>query len=203
MQPPEYESDHTTAFIFGQEVFSVQGRKADNSEIARKIREVRKSLGLKQEGFAERLDFDQTTISKWESAKARPTPDALVRIASVAGQTDTKRFFLAQAGIPFSDAGDIDFGLESLAHQPRQDAKAALGHLNQGNKEPKRKADRDYAWDRELLIFVIETIDSELKKRGRKLPSHKYAEMVALSYEFCHRTGQRDSSIVERLLKIA
>jgi transcriptional regulator with XRE-family HTH domain len=57
--------------------------------------------------------------------------------------------------------------------------------------------------DHDLVIYVIEALDAELKKRKRQLPIRKYAELVALFYELCQQTGQRDASIMGRLLKIA
>lgn len=54
------------------------------SEIADKIRERRKNLGLSQEGLAERLHVSPKTISSWENGKsaiklenAKPLSDEL------------------------------------------------------------------------------------------------------------------------------
>lgn len=58
-------------------------------------------------------------------------------------------------------------------------------------------------WDPDLLAFVIETVDAELRKRERTLAIEKFAQMVVLFYEFCRSTGRRDSDMVERFLKIA
>lgn len=70
-----------------------------NALISAKIRFLRKALKLKQEEFAAKIGVDQTTVSKWEKVKARPTPDALVRIAALADEVD-KLFFLEHAGLP-------------------------------------------------------------------------------------------------------
>lgn len=74
-------------------------RKTDNELITQRIRKVRKDLGLRQEDFAKRIGLDQTTISKWETGNAKPTPDAMVKLASVSEGID-KIFFLEHAGLP-------------------------------------------------------------------------------------------------------
>lgn len=58
--------------------------KWNMSEIADKIRERRKNLGLSQEGLAERFHVSRQTISSWENGKsaiklenAKPLSDEL------------------------------------------------------------------------------------------------------------------------------
>lgn len=50
-------------------------------EIARRIREIRKNLGLNQAEFAEELGVAQGSISKWESGRETPRIENLRRIA--------------------------------------------------------------------------------------------------------------------------
>ncbi len=64
-------------------------------------------------------------------------------------------------------------------------------------------AKKEILWDRELLTFVIQTVNHELKKRERQLPDRKYATLVALFYELCQQTGKRDSAMMGELLKQA
>ena len=46
----------------------MKGRKTmDKKELGRKIKELRKSKGWTQQELADRMNFDRTTISKWES----------------------------------------------------------------------------------------------------------------------------------------
>jgi transcriptional regulator with XRE-family HTH domain len=47
--------------------------------------ELRKACGLYQTDVAERLNVDQTTISKWENGEALPRADKLFLIAEVYG----------------------------------------------------------------------------------------------------------------------
>lgn len=144
---------------------------------AERILQLRKGqLRLDQEEFAKRLDVDQGTVSKWETGKATPGPHTYMLLANLA-TGDLRRQLLADGRVgsmqKTSPAGDV------VARAPGAEL------------------------DRDLLSYVIEVIDVELSKKGLKLPSKKYAEAVILSYEFCHRTGQRDSDMVVRLLKLA
>lgn len=53
-------------------------------DTAKKIREVRKNLGLTQAEFAELVDATQGSVSKWETGRETPRYDALVKIAKAA-----------------------------------------------------------------------------------------------------------------------
>jgi phage repressor protein C with HTH and peptisase S24 domain len=55
------------------------------STLARNIVALRKHLGDKQAAFAERLDVDQSYISKWETKNAEPAGRSLARMAELAG----------------------------------------------------------------------------------------------------------------------
>ncbi len=54
-------------------------------------------------------------------------------------------------------------------------------------------------WRPDLLYFAAEMVDEELERRklGRENP--QYAELVALVYGFCHKTGNRDRDMVRAL----
>ena len=73
--------------------------KKERSLVSQRIKDLRAKLGLNQTDFAKQLDTDQGSISKWEGGKVVPTPDALVRMASLADGVD-KLFFLTNAGVP-------------------------------------------------------------------------------------------------------
>jgi transcriptional regulator with XRE-family HTH domain len=62
---------------------------------------------------------------------------------------------------------------------------------------------RSENWDPELLVFVIETVSDNLRNMGRELPPNKFAQIVVLFYEDCHKSQSRNPVMVERLLKIA
>lgn len=52
---------------------------------ARRIREIRKNLGMNQAEFAAALGVSQGSVSKWEAAKEQPRTTALLKIAELAG----------------------------------------------------------------------------------------------------------------------
>ena len=47
-----------------------------------KLKELRKSVNLKQQELAEILNLDASSISKYETGKAMPSPDILLKIAN-------------------------------------------------------------------------------------------------------------------------
>lgn len=47
-----------------------------------KLKELRKSANLKQQELAEILNLDASSISKYETGKATPSPDILLKIAN-------------------------------------------------------------------------------------------------------------------------
>lgn len=63
-----------------------RGYRRDMGQIvARKIRQLRISLGLNQSEFAERLGVTQATVSRWEKG-AMPEGDKLAKLAEMAGE---------------------------------------------------------------------------------------------------------------------
>ena len=68
-----------------------------------------------------------------------------------------------------------------------------IGEL-QGSREP---------LDVGLLAFVVDALNRALKKPGCSLTTPKYAEVAAILYDFCLKAGGRDSSMAERLVRLA
>ena len=54
------------------------------------IRELRKKLGLTQEGFALKLGVAPMTVRRWEAGKTHPLPMARKLIDEIAKEADTK-----------------------------------------------------------------------------------------------------------------
>lgn len=153
--------------------------------VAGRIKALRKSLGINQTELAEDLGVSQRTVSEWETGDHMPPPVCLVAL----GRFDYNNadWWYEQAGPRFAERLKRQRAVQEMRAEQRNRALAGEGSF----------------WDPDLLRFVIEAIDSELEKRGKKLPSRKYAELIVLSYEHCQETGRRDSEIVGRLLKIA
>ncbi len=95
-----YESENILTFIPRQGKKCVPVKKKSADDLGSRIKALRIKLRMNQSAFAEALDADQGTISKWEKGKNRPTPDAFVRIAKLAGDPADKMYFLDQAGVP-------------------------------------------------------------------------------------------------------
>ena len=99
VEPLEYARKHMQGCISGSRGIFVPFGKKERSLVSQRIKDLRAKLGLNQTDFAKQLDTDQGSISKWEGGKVVPTPDALVRMASLADGVD-KLFFLTNAGVP-------------------------------------------------------------------------------------------------------
>jgi transcriptional regulator with XRE-family HTH domain len=169
----------------------VSVRKKQNVGTGSQIKALREKLGMNQTAFAFALGTRPSTVSKWESDHNRPSPDVFVRLAKIADGAE-KLFFLEEAGLPPS----YFYGekmLPEIKEASTRVVSRALGAV----------AEKEILWDRELLTFVIQTVNHELKKRERQLSDRKYATLVALFYELCQQTGKRDSAMMDELLKQA
>lgn len=184
-------------FIFGSREICMPVRKKVRTPEAERIFQLRKQLNLDQEGFAAKIGVDQGTISKWENGRVKPGPHTYRLLASLA-RGDLRSQFLKDAGLVFMGGA----GFEPSSVSEGSPLSKAIESVP-GEGLSRNEIAAVPPMDLDLLTFVIETIDSELKKRGLKLPSRKYAEAIVLSYEFCHRTGERNSNMVGRLLRIA
>lgn len=91
------------------------------------IKKLRKDAGLTQTQLAKRLDLQQTTVSCWETGKAKPTPEMLLQLAKL---FDVSVDFLLDA--PSSDENttpqDLQFALfgthEAIDDEVMDDVKA-------------------------------------------------------------------------------
>jgi transcriptional regulator with XRE-family HTH domain len=64
---------------------TAEGEPSQATDLAARVRALRKSLGLSQAGFASRIGVDQSNVSRWE--RGAPPDDAhIVRLAELAGQ---------------------------------------------------------------------------------------------------------------------
>jgi len=61
--------------------------KIEESELARKIRELRSKLGLTQEQFAAKVGVTFSTVNRWENGKGKPSPLAMRQIEELMDRT--------------------------------------------------------------------------------------------------------------------
>lgn len=155
------------------------------NHISARIRALRKHLEIDQTAMADELGVTQATVSGWENDEFPPSPMALMAIGRL--DSNNTMWWYEQAGSRFARRLEIQRGIREIKESQRAEREAGV----------------PCQWDAELLTFVIETVDAELKQRRRTLQIGKYAELIALIYEYCHRLGERNPDIVVRLLKIA
>lgn len=60
-----------------------QCRKQRKAAVAKRLQEIRKSCGLRQQDVAERTAINVITLSGYELARSEPNMEALVRLADV------------------------------------------------------------------------------------------------------------------------
>ena len=65
-------------------------RQLDRSQPMPDIREIRTTLGLSQEEFAERVGVNQTAVSHWEHHRRRPSRAALILIEQLTEKLSPK-----------------------------------------------------------------------------------------------------------------
>jgi len=202
------EKSYGTSIYESRENCVPRGKKERTPE-AEHLAQLRRQLGLKQEEFAELIRVDQSTVSNWETGKAKPGRHTYIQLTELAtgdlrgllahdgGMGYTEKPLYAQSG--YTDANRIYHDLR----QPDNESIVALKSPNPQRRVPNNRPEDNLPWNSELMIFAIETVTDELKKRKRKLSSRKHAELTVLFYEFCQRSGSRDVGMLGRLLMIA
>jgi transcriptional regulator with XRE-family HTH domain len=200
-----YETKPRTSFLFCQEVFSVARANKQLEEIALRVRKLRRDLGLTQMQLAQHLHQDQTTISKWEKAKARPIPEALLRL-SLLVPGDDRLWFMREAGIimDIEDVDDTASGLKLVKPESRKKPIIGPSHHNDNeHASQKSRQESAFVWDPDLLAFIIDTINAQLEKMGRS-PSLGFGRAIANVYAICQHEGRWDSAfILQQFGKVA
>lgn len=148
-----------------------------------KIRELRQRLGINQKVLAEHLGVGQNTISDWENGLYEPSPMALMAIGRV--DIGNELWWYEQAGPQYADR----FKTVQAVYRLRAERAA--------------KEAQKCSWDPEFMKSLIEAVDIELKKRKKRLPIDKYAELIVIFYEHFYETRKWDSAFAEPLLRIA
>jgi transcriptional regulator with XRE-family HTH domain len=100
------------------------GMKHNNTALGERIRQVRKTMGLTQQEFAQRLDVTQPTVHRWEKGSYDPDEQALRRLGVMSKLSPA---YLRYGDEAFSDrspktdlAGFIGANGEVLLAQDRQ-----------------------------------------------------------------------------------
>lgn len=146
----------------------------DSDSIPERLYALREGrLGLTQRKFARALGISQSVLSKWERGDYRPPPMALMKIGDISGGDSA--WWYAQADPELAKAA---------APQP---------------KPPASPEGLDF----DTLVFVVGAIQGGLRKRGIELPDAKFAELIALCYDFCCKTNSRSADTIERFLRVA
>jgi len=148
-----------------------------------KIRELRLRMGINQKVLAEHLGVGQNTISDWENGLYDPSPMALMAIGRV--DIGNELWWYEQAGPQYADR----FKTVQAVYRLRAERAA--------------KEAQKCSWDPEFMKSLIQAVDMELKKRKKRLPIDKYAELIVIFYEHFYETRKWDSAFAEPLLRIA
>jgi len=61
--------------------------KTRETELSRKIKELRSRLGLTQEQFAAKVGVTFSTVNRWENGKGKPSPLAMRQIEELMDRT--------------------------------------------------------------------------------------------------------------------
>ncbi len=155
--------------------------KKDRPPKAERIFQLRTQLGLDQIAFAERVNVDQGTVSKWERGKAVPGRPAYIQLARMATpESDLQRELLIDGEI-----GNVNRRLREI------------------NEDRNQLPGPPPNWDPELLAVVIEALNKRLGVETGTLSDREYAEKIVFFYELCHKMKGEDPAMVDRFLKTA
>jgi transcriptional regulator with XRE-family HTH domain len=177
-------------------------KKDELPPYAQRLRELRAKLGFRnQTEFAAALGTRQATVSRWLNGTARPLPEVFTRIAALAHGED-RIFFLKEAGIPFNEQGDVDFGLKDVGRGVGKDAIIGINQHNRNKKAgQKSRPDTAPTWDPDLLLWIVETINAGLREKDIP-PPPGYGRAVMKIYKICQRDKRRDPAQVLQLFSM-
>lgn len=82
-------------------------KEASVPDWARRIKQLRRRLGLNQTTFGARLRYSAMVVSRWECGTQEPTADAYIRLGQLCGKPECW-WFWSRAGLKSSDARSIE-----------------------------------------------------------------------------------------------
>jgi transcriptional regulator with XRE-family HTH domain len=59
------------------------GAETMKKDVGKRVKELRKALGLTQEQFAAKVGVSFSTVNRWENGKGKPSPLAMKRIENL------------------------------------------------------------------------------------------------------------------------
>ena len=123
------------------------------------LKELRKEKKLTQTELASKLDISQKSYSNWESGKAEPTLDNIIKLANILNTTTD--FLLGRT--------NIDFGNDSKVYEEYKE-------LFSQNKKEEIKERYDHSFEffikavaKQLNISVEEALDKIIQNIGNNL----------------------------------
>jgi transcriptional regulator with XRE-family HTH domain len=146
----------------------------------------RKALGLSQEGLAERLGIDRSTVARWEAGQTEPVPWLRPKLARVL------KMSLEQVDDLLTDARRTDASVEdrlsyALAHPASTDL-VAIAHLRQRVHRLDQLYDK--APSTSLLADAGQCLDQVAFLRTRVASNRIRRELLAVEAEAATLMGQ-------------
>jgi transcriptional regulator with XRE-family HTH domain len=100
------------------------------SEASQRILAFRKSLKLNMEDFASKAGVGRVTVLYWENGHSKPSPEAYVRMANLAKESDIPSavWFLRQAGVDLETLRDLLPEFDKSAKKAEQRVREVTEH---------------------------------------------------------------------------
>lgn len=174
---PDCESEHNAQFHNkSREFVPPRPKKIEvESEVARRIRDLRESLGQSQTAFARSLGLPYpSNVSKWEAGHNQPEPQMYVRLANLA-DGELRAFFLGQAGI--TEGHHAALTMPSAAKREKVDLRA--------------------------LTISVAVVRRWAAKREKKTGDAEFAALVVRLYRFRLDNPQLGEDRLEEVLQFA
>jgi transcriptional regulator with XRE-family HTH domain/tetratricopeptide (TPR) repeat protein len=185
---------------------------ARRREVGQRIRALRRSLALSQESFAERLDVERNTVSRWELGEHEPRHEQLRRICSTFGaalnqftavasdsDVDRRDFLQKLAGLSVGALAGVDPAWRLADVERLQSSilgqvvdQAVVEHLEEITRQHTYLYFRLGTWDmleaiqghlRATMLIGQGTVPEQLRQRLAGIVTHEAGHAAWLSYD--------------------